>query len=175
MRFPRYHPDYPLIADHSLSPTAKPEWPAIGSPANAGAAVQTTGSNKILNRILFDRSPGRLGRELRPASTGRGFQSMPTASLSVSTSDLCSPGLLSSVTAFDGVFLTFIIPKNKLMSRPYIDLGKAYVFSSRSLCVGMVDDRSAVILWPMVHPKGSSGDRTKSISTGTVETRKTGP
>jgi hypothetical protein len=114
--------------------------PAIGSPANAGAAVQTTGSKKIRLGLLFDRSPGRLGRELRPASAGRGFQSMPAASLSASASNLRSPGLLSSVVAFDGVFLTFIILKKTLMSRlsnnHLLDFNKPRIITSGHISQG---------------------------------------
>lgn len=67
---------------------------AIGSSNNAEAAAQTTESN------LFDRSPGQLERELQPASTGPGFQSVPQASLSDSVHlSIAAPGLLSSVIA----------------------------------------------------------------------------
>lgn len=134
MQFPRYHPHYPQLADHFITPTAGQSRPAIGFPANAGAAVQTTGSNELLHRSTFDRSPGRLGRELQPASTWRGFQSMPSASLSVSANTRCSPGLLSSVVTFDGMFLILIIPKKNLMSSLFsndlLDGNKPHTFIS---------------------------------------------
>jgi hypothetical protein len=50
--------------------------------------------NAINSRALH--SHGRLRKELQPVSTGRGFQSLPHASLAAST------GLLSSITALSG-------------------------------------------------------------------------
>ncbi len=76
---------------------------AIGSSNNAEAASQTTVSGLLEASDLVstpDSSPGKLERELRPASTGPGFQSMPQASLSDSVNEfIVAPGLLSSVIA----------------------------------------------------------------------------
>lgn len=75
----------------------------IGSPANAGAAVRTTG--RKINLTL--RSPERLGRELRPVSAGSGSQSAPASPCRL------SPGYFPSSLLFDWLACWLLLSAEK--------------------------------------------------------------